>query len=826
MQIKKILYTLLFGLLAETAYADSQNIGGVWGGLHNSDASILIGDNEAQNLQDVDLTENAFGVKKRAGYAQFRTVGISTHGVRGGYYFRDASGNNVLIHCNERDCSSSVELRAYAAFITTDTSGSYYDWTDSRGRAYRATNNRNEIARYDGTTLTYYPSLPLGNQVEATPDRLIISGTTANPGRIHKSASGDFANFTTGALSADPYTLDIDLTGTEITAIKWLQDRLLFWTRETIGYDSAADQYDLTPIASISNIVGTTQPNSIVEDLGIVYFQGRDKHFYATDGNSIKRISSNIDVSNIVAGEAKRWIQTTNADWNDGTLVNIDSTTSLGEIFIGAIPTQIYDTVFNGNSTPDAASSSWTLTGTPSTATSSGGLFTYGQNSGTSSNYSRGSGTNWANEARTTMTYVIQAEIGNNLCNTTVNGFVIQFNDEAFGNSLRFNGCTEVIGSCDNRLAVSIYTPGGASVADGNVCLDSDSSPTFTINRASDSIRVYANGTQIISTTRTDATTDARKLVFGYLSGGTGIGGPVDVNFFQYITQHATGSFQSQSFNIGTAITDWGPFNINQTLSDGTISYAIYGDTNSAITITNAVTFTSSQTITNGTIPTIATAAYVTWTADFTRTVSTQTPSIQDVTVNWNDGAVTRHFGFVDKDHRIIWSVAEGTATVPNISYIYDTRHDAWLKYSFPMNAAARFSDSFYFGGVSTGVVYQWPSGNTNDGSAITAFFKSKDFVAPLFQEKWYRNISLLTKTQTGSNLDVTYIVNTSSTTIYNISLTDNDGNSFVRSNTKLETGRKGTFFNIQFGNDDADAPFEVYAVGFDYDPLPWEILP
>ena len=297
-----------------------------------------------------------------------------------------------------------------------------------------------------------------------------------------------------------------------------------------------------------------------------------------------------------------------------------------------------------------------------------------------------------------------------------------------------------------------------------------------------------------------------------------------------FYVKYATAIYQSQAFNIGTAITAWSTFDVSNTLGGaGGITYALYSDSDASITITNSATFTSSQTITSGGIPSFAVAPYLTFTGTYNRNVSTDTAALNSTTQNYIEGSITRHWGAVDKDHRIIWSVAEGTATVPNVSYIYDprvTNGSPWLKYSFPMEAPARVGDSLYFGGVSTGVVYAWPSGNTDNGSAITAYWKTKDFVGnDPFSEKFYKNISLITKTQTGSNLDVTYTVNTSTAVSYNISLTDSDGNTLRRSNTKIQSGKRGTFFNVKLGNDDSDSPFEILGIRFDYEDLPWRIL-
>jgi len=102
-----------------------------------------------------------------------------------------------------------------------------------------------------------------------------------------------------------------------------------------------------------------------------------------------------------------------------------------------------------------------------------------------------------------------------------------------------------------------------------------------------------------------------------------------------------------------------------------------------------------------------------------------------------------------------------------------------------------------------------------------------KDFVSDeLWSEKTYKTISILPKRQSGSNLDITYTVNTSSANSYNISLTDADGNNFVRNNYNLPSGKTGTFFNIKLGNDDGDAPFEVYAIRYEYEPKPSRLMP
>lgn len=786
-KIRVLILAGLFALASWICRADSQPIGGQWRGLNNADASIQIADNEAQSLQDVDITDNASGIKKRSGYTQFRTIGVSTWSVRGGYYYRDTSGNDTIIHANDRSIYKSVNSAAYSAFITTDTAGSYQDFTDSQGNLWRANNNRDEIFSYSGSAVTYYPSLPKGNQIEATPTRLVISGTTANPNRIHKSAQGSFSNFTTGSLDTDPYTEDIGLPGQSIQAIKSACGGVLAWTKDSLSLDTSETQYDLRPIIGISNTIGTNQPYSIVNDLGVTYWQGQDRHFYSYDCNGIRDISRKVDTSNIVTGEVRNWATTTQGEFQAGTIgTGLSATISPGDI---VMQTSVYGESYQ-TSTGDIGGASSTL-----------------QDVGQSF-YST--------------TTLLAANIGLSLYKHP------------------FNTGSTWTGTIRSNTAGSPDTPGSTIYStftvSGSVVGDTSGPPgTFYDFELTPEITLTANTTYWIymsdngSGSANQFTWD-ENLAAGYSRGGTyndsyGYG---NADFlFRVTTVYPSGTYQSEAFNIGTAITSWGSVDIGNVLNSGVLAYAIYTDTNSSITISDTGTWTSSRTVTSGQIPDFATAPYVTWTANFSRTVSTQTPILNDLTINWFEGAITKHWGSIDKDHRIIWSVAEGTATVPNVSYIYDVRFDSWLKYSFPMDAAAKVGDSLYFGGVSTGIVYKWPSGNTDAGSAITAFWKSKDFIVPdPFIEKDFMSYSFVTKAQTGSNLDILYTINTSSTVTNNYSLTDTNGNTFRRINANLPSGKFGTFFNIRFGNDDGDSPFQVYALKYDYKPKPWRVMP
>ena len=506
--MKKILVFLIL-LVPVTAFAESQSIAGQWRGLNNGDASILIGDNEAQDLLNVDITDGGYGIKKRAGIVQFKTIGVSTHSVVSGYYFRDVAGKDTLVFSNDRSLYRSTYTSGswspFAAFITTDTASSRYDFVDSQGYVWRANSSRDQVARYDGTTVTYYPSLPLCTQIEVSDDRMIFTGDTSVPNQIYFSKSGDFTTTATGSQGTDPFTETIGFPGQKITAIKYVSGVLLIWTKDTLAQWVGSNQYDGV-ITNIDNRIGTAQPDTIAVDHGIVYWQAQDNHFYSYDFNVVQKISGPI---------------------------------------------------------------------------------------------------------------------------------------------------------------------------------------TGSVNK------FYTDEANALSTVR------------------------VDIN------------------------------------------------------------------------------------------------------------------------HRIMWTVGARDGAndngKTNTTYIWDTRFGVWLKYiEYSVSAASgegfraqvAFGTTTYFGG--TGVVYTWPVGTSDNSNAITAFWKSKEFIGgDPHAEKDFLSYSVLASSSSGSNIDVSYTVNTSSTVTNNFSLTaDVTGASYRRINANLPSGKSGTFFNMKVGNDDASAPFEIYAVRYDYRPRPWRVLP
>ncbi len=168
--------------------------------------------------------------------------------------------------------------------------------------------------------MTPLPTAPLGSLIEATKDRLVISGVTASPSNVYYSQSGTPTNFTTGLNSADPYVDTIGAQGDQVRAMKFSLGRFFLWKTSSITSCILGDQYS-SKCFPVSNSVGTSEPLSVVEIPGSILFRGSDGNYWSLDDKGINIISKKLSglVASQNGGSTQRNIQTSQADWQAGT---------------------------------------------------------------------------------------------------------------------------------------------------------------------------------------------------------------------------------------------------------------------------------------------------------------------------------------------------------------------------------------------------------------------------------------------------------------------------------------------------------------------------
>jgi len=203
---------------------------------------------------------------------------------------------------------------------------------------------------------------------------------------------------------------------------------------------------------------------------------------------------------------------------------------------------------------------------------------------------------------------------------------------------------------------------------------------------------------------------------------------------------------------------------------------------------------------------------------------ATQTPTVNDFTFNWFEGTAADKVYGTYFDNAIWWSIQKGVGAATN-NYIlrYELENQAWTLYDIAANGFYVKGNSLYFGSATSGKVFKYGDTDNDNGSAINSYWKSKDFFgSDPFTENEYRKMSVSAKMVENSSMTLIYTTNGSSSTAYTIPLYSASSN-FIKNNRNLPAGRSGAYLNVQVGNNAADQYWELFGVGYTYEPKPWK---
>lgn len=280
------------------------------------------------------------------------------------------------------------------------------------------------------------------------------------------------------------------------------------------------------------------------------------------------------------------------------------------------------------------------------------------------------------------------------------------------------------------------------------------------------------------------------------------------------------GTFYSQVHNSPN-LNAWDSFDATIINSTNAHSFSMRSATNSFTVLSSTPSWTS---ISNGGIPSISTGTYF----QFKDTIITTTtaygnPTLTDFTQNWFEGSASdKSYGVYFRD-AIWWSLTSGAgATINNKILYYDMNNDGMTLYDIPSNGFYVRNESLYFGSTSEGKIFKYGDVDNDNGSAINAYWKSKDYVmGNPFQDKELVNISIAGKSVSNSSMTVTYEIDASTSTSYTVPFASSDG--YIKSNKNLSFGKVGQTFNIQFGNNAADQSFEIFGIQAGYRVKSWK---
>lgn len=739
------------------------------------------------------VTDEFGGLQPRQGFTLCHTSSSTAQWVfphSGGTIYQIIQSGNVL-KADTGGCTFSVTISTVASGINTAAA--------VLGDRFYFTNTTDGLRYWDTSTVTVASATIAATQLVAHKARLWAAGIAASPRTVFASAFGDGTNWN---LATDPVVTDPaqfvigGASGFPLTTLYTShQDAVVWMASRSFGAISGNSRADFT-VRTYSDNVGTAYPDSVQNCDGLLRFLGPARTVYEWNGAELVNIGSVIKtyLGQIGQGDAntRAYTITTQADWQTGTIgLGLSATTSPGEMVLDYT---LIDDFTDGDYT---ASPVWTEgynTGTASVSISGGKV-----------KVTNGSGTG---EAR----WLITPNL--NTSNTGI--WKASFSDFGAGANATIGLSTRAAGSeLDYRQKAQYQAfvgPNGLSWQAAVYLLDNSgtetliSSSTISTPASSFVLSLSRNSSgffsfamdDVVVASGTETTYTSFATVFVAAGAGDDAAGSTYFDDVYYKVYSST--YVSTSFALGS-ISTFGQFSAVSTLNGGTLSYAIYTDSDTTKTITSgapvAGTFLSSQTITSGSIPTISTAAYAFFSESFTITSQTQTPTTDLLSLAWNEGNTTKTPSAWFRQR--YWLGVSYNSATNNRVLVFD-KNRQWQRYSGISAASLAIYNGGLFFGNSDGV-YQYETGYTDAGSDIASYYRTPTLSPAGPNLSAVFNDVQLTTDESEESLVTTFQVNGASTD-YSLSskaMNDYDGIQNFRLSFPFSQIQQGRNISLEF---------------------------
>jgi hypothetical protein len=717
----------------------------------------------------------------------------------------------------------------------------------------------------------------------------MVAGVAATPNTLFVSEANNFTNFTTGTNESDPFAEVIAAPGSRLTHIEYACGRLLWWKDQSFGYMLGTNQNNIQ-IVTVSNIIGTLDNSSAVDNTGAVWFRGQDGHIYQFDCASVQKKSTDITPNIQTSGQrtSNSYTETSQSDFQAGTIV------PTGRLSTTISPFEIVPSSFTAT---DDVAADWTAGTISSLTVVSGSLrinynaLTQMTNPGAESSTSgwdkpggdftsalqamscgtvsprTGSifflpGQDFA--AQTTFGVDIIDMSGSALTSTSHNASTprctwtsgtVSPSSAFYGKAVRVR--MRVTGSYGTRYYTtsSSYTLGGdisywytndttyVGFDDFSGGLSTVSSATFRSRTFDTGItRSYArltptytestfapdfviqdsdDGSAWTEVGRSTTTDFSVRRYVRYISSFT----PTSVQDARTtldsvaIVSRSSGTYYSPVVNKPN-LTSWDTLSANTADNGGSHSFYMRSSTNAFSVLSSTPSWTAQ---TAGAVISISTGTYFQLRDDIAVDASTDVPTLSDFTINWFEGTAGDKAYAIYFNDAVWWSVAFGAGqSTNNYIFKYDMLNNGWTLYNFGTGGFLTQNNRLYFGSVAAdGKIYRYGDSTSDAGSAISAYWQSKDFVgADPWLENEYTNIDVIARRNANHSLTVGYTLNASTTTTSFTASLSNATDANIRYKKLLPTGKIGGMFNIKFSDNSSTSAWEVLGFRFTYKPL------
>lgn len=816
MTIKRLLFIIsliVSGFLCVHAETVSVN---QFGGLNTDDNPLTLIDGKTPDSENV-VTDNGPSLEGRNGFVTF-----STETTKDLWEFPLSDGTRYLITHSSDTLKATTGGSNFNIYVSSVAPDIQTVATVLGDRFYFA-NTVDGLKYWDGTSVVVASASLTVDKLVTHKGRLWAAGLASAQRTIFASEFLDGTNWTIPADPVDTDPAQIVISGSLDENIQALyssfQDKIMWFKSNSFGAIFGSRRSNFIQ-RTFSDTVGITSKDSAQDCDGLLRWLGPRREVFEFNGQTYGKISEDIDgfLDTISQGDSvsKSNTQTTQSDWEDGTvqdgylstdqiigtinltsttvsafedtsqsdfeagtLTNLDSTTTSGSLILDTSTVQVSyeDTGGSGSglmhaSDSDAgqaftAPSGLTVTGlqirtarvgTPGNGT----IYLLADSSGepgsilaskTRSFSSDSTSFDWISVtldtpiliSSGTQYWVALSNVGPDSSNTvslercdgvgcTTNGDT--YCSDAFG---------EGVGpSCNTTVTMIYRVDGWRYDASGDIVSQTFDmgfdTTTWLWQWGTFSATSTLNGETINYETQTSSnSTDWFDLTTATV--GTAIGSPIR-QYIRYkasfesdrgqspqldgvslnigIVYRSTGTYITEVINVGDNISSWGSFGFNEIDDQDEITYDFNASTESAID-----DFGSGwETVTQGAVPTIATAPYAAARFTFVATTGTTIPRVEDITINWTEGSTIRTASAYTNQR--YWLAVAVSSTNNNRVLVYDKNRHWQLYTGINADTMRIYNTTLRFGNGSG--TFTGETGYSDNGTDITAYYKTKLF--------------------------------------------------------------------------------------------------
>lgn len=174
--------------------------------------------------------------------------------------------------------------------------------------------------------------------------------------------------------------------------------------------------------------------------------------------------------------------------------------------------------------------------------------------------------------------------------------------------------------------------------------------------------------------------------------------------------------------------TSWGQFNVDAVTNGG--SFTFWVSTGATCAIATAVNANWATQSANSQIVVSTLTAYVASRVLFSMTSSTQTPTLNDITFNWNNGSNRPPVASLQYNDRYYMFYTTNTVGSPanDHALVYDFNNRWTLLDDIHAYSASLYLNQPYIGdSAATGLIYQLESGQSDNGGSFNYAFQTGD---------------------------------------------------------------------------------------------------